>query len=83
MHGSEVDGMRWIHLKFLAQFENVIINRASARIVVIAPHFIQELATRDYPPGFDTKTLRILNSKVVSLTRRSARLTSMDEKSQY
>src|SRR5262249_53885082 len=56
MHGLKVDWIRRISLQFLPQLYQLIIDRARRRIVVIAPHFVQQLF-----PAYDT--LRIRNKK--------------------
>ena len=58
--GSEVNGMRRFQLKFLPQFQNVVVNSAGTRIVVIAPHFVEEFVARDYSPGIRHKELEHL-----------------------
>src|SRR2546430_745578 len=55
MHGSEVNGMHRVRFKFLSQFQNVVVNSAGTRIVVVAPYFIQEFVPRDYSPGIRDK----------------------------
>jgi hypothetical protein len=50
MHGLEVNGTGRIWLEFLAQPQNVVINRASAGIIFKAPDLIQEFVPGDHPP---------------------------------
>src|SRR5882672_1600502 len=52
--------MRRFQLKFLPQFQNVVVNSAGTRIVVIAPHFVEEFVARDYSPGIRHKELKDL-----------------------
>jgi hypothetical protein len=51
MHRSEVHGIGEFGLKLLAQFQDVIVDGASAGIVFIAPHLIQKVIARNYTVG--------------------------------
>jgi hypothetical protein len=50
MHGLEVKGTAGIRLEFLAQPQNVVINRACAGIIFKAPDLIQKFVPGDRPP---------------------------------
>ena len=51
MDRMKVLGIRWIAFQFFTQPPYVVVNGASARIGLIAPHFIEQFVTRDHLPG--------------------------------
>src|SRR3984957_7143935 len=43
VHGAEVYRTGWVSLKFLPELENVVVDGAGGRIMLIAPHLIEQL----------------------------------------
>jgi hypothetical protein len=48
MHRSKVPGKGRFWLQFLAQAQNVVVDRASTRITLVSPDFIEKFIPGDY-----------------------------------
>ena len=51
VYRAEVYGTGWVFFQFLAKLQDVIVNRTGGRVVLITPHFIQQLVAADYAVG--------------------------------
>src|ERR1051326_4789797 len=47
MYCSEVYRAGRVFLQFLAEFEDMVVDGAGGRVVLVAPHFVQQLVTAD------------------------------------
>jgi hypothetical protein len=47
MYGQKVPRLRWIGFQLFAQFQDVVVNGSSARIVLGAPYFIEKFVSRN------------------------------------
>src|SRR5713226_8025770 len=51
MHCPKMYRTRRIAFEFLAQFENVVVNRSCTRVVLVSPYFIEQLVARNHSAG--------------------------------
>ena len=58
MHSPKMHGIRRIGLQLLAELQDMIVNRARGRIILIAPDFIQQFIARDDTLGILHKELQ-------------------------
>ena len=81
VHGQQVARRRGIRLEFLSQSEHVIVHGSRRRVVLISPHFIEQLFARDNSLRIGCQILEQFELLRVMLTCFPARLASMLVKS--
>src|SRR5271169_1880973 len=60
MHSAEVYWARWVPLQFLAEFKNVVVHGTGRRIVLVAPHIVEQFVAADDPVGILYQKLECL-----------------------
>lgn len=71
MYGTEMYGAGRVFLQFLAKFENVVINRAGGRIVLITPDFVEQFVSANDAIGIlhqELEGLELLRGQNYDLT---------------
>src|SRR6266705_55301 len=57
MYRAEMYRARRIFFKFLAEFQDMVVDGASRRIILVAPNLVQQLVTANHPVGILHKKL--------------------------
>src|ERR1700757_1311097 len=51
VYRQKVPRLRWVVLQLLAQFQDMVVNGPSTRIILIAPNLIKKFISRNDPVG--------------------------------